>query len=87
MSYFLARIISVAFNVYEFMIIIRVFMSWVNPNPYSPIVTFIIDLTDPFLGLIEKIMPRALLAPLNFTPIVALLLLGFLQRIIFMILF
>lgn len=72
-----------AFNVYELLIIIRVFMSWINPNPYNPIVSFIADLTDPFLGAIERFMPQVLLSPLNFSPIVAILLLGLIKQAVF----
>lgn len=82
----LVSALMTAVNVYEIIIIIRVFMSWVNPNPDSPPVRFVLDLTDPYLGFLEGFMPRALLAPLNFTPIVALLLLGLLKQIIFAVL-
>ena len=40
------------------------------------------DLTDPFLAKIEQYMPQALLAPLNFSPIVAFLILSVAESII-----
>lgn len=78
----LVSILLTAINVYELIIIARVLLSWINPNPYSAPVRFVTDLTDPFLGFLERFMPSFLLAPLNFTPIVAILLLGLLQQII-----
>lgn len=78
----LVSVLLTAINVYELIIIIRVFMSWVNPNPYSAPVKFITDLTDPFLGSLERLMPQFLLAPLNFTPIVAIFVLGILKQLI-----
>lgn len=87
MAVTLMSVIRAAFGVFEMLIIARVLMSWFNPNPHSPVVRFIADITDPLLGRIEKLMPQALLYPLNFTPIVALLLLSLMQRLIFSLLF
>lgn len=86
MSNMLLDVIRAAFGVFEMLIIARVLMSWINPNPHSPIVRFVSDITDPLLSRIERLMPQALLYPLNFTPIVALLFLSFVQRLIFSLL-
>lgn len=74
--------VRLAFGLYELLILVRVFMSWLPINPYSRFATFVRDLTDPFLGLIERYMPAALLSPLNFSPIIALMLLSFAERLI-----
>lgn len=74
--------VRLAFSLYEVLILIRVFMSWLPINPYSRFATFVRDLTDPFLGFIERFMPGVLLSPLNFSPIIALVLLSFGERLI-----
>lgn len=85
--FILARVISAAFRLFELLILIRVIMSWVSFNPYSKWARMITDVTDPFLDTIADYLPRQLTYPLDFTPIVAILLLGILQRIVFRLLF
>lgn len=81
------RAISLAFELYEIAILARVVMTWINVNPYDPIPKFLAELTDPFLGMIERYMPEALKMPLNFTPVVALLILNVLESLIYKILY
>lgn len=84
----LYRAIRLAFRLYEFILIGRVLLTWTNISPYNnKIAKFLCDLTDPFLEKIEKYMPEMLLYPLNFSPIVAFLILsvveGILTRLVF----
>jgi len=44
----IARILDLAFNIYTFIVIARALISWVNPDPYNPIVRFLHNATDPF---------------------------------------
>ena len=69
--------VNLAFRLYQIMIVIRAFMTWLPIDQSSRIVTFIGDLTDPFFRLIERFMPAAFLAPLNFTPLIAYMLVAF----------
>lgn len=81
--YTLYRAIRLAFRLYEFILFVRIILSWTNLNPYnSKIVRFLSDLTDPLLAQIERFMPRALLVPFNFSPIVAILLLSVVESIV-----
>lgn len=82
MSIDILNAVRLAFSLYEGIIIIRVFMSWLPISPYSKLAIFVTDLTDPFLGSLERFMPGFLLMPLNFTPIVALFLLSIIERFI-----
>lgn len=86
--YTISKAISLAFRLYEFILLARILLTWTNISPYnSKIARFLCDLTDPFLAKIEQYMPRALLAPLNFSPIVAFLLLSVVESIIYRLLF
>ena len=81
------RAIRLAFRLYEFILLARILLTWTNISPYnSKIARFLSDLTDPFLGKIEQYIPRALLAPLNFSPIVAFLILSVAESIIYRLL-
>ncbi len=66
-------------NIYMWLVIIRVLISWINPDPYNPIVQFLRGLTDPAIEAVRRIVPSFLWSTgLDFTP---LLLIVFLQVI------
>lgn len=81
------KALKLAFKLYEFILLARVLLTWTNISPYNKIARFLCDLTDPFLAVIEKYMPQALLSPLNFSPIVAFFILSVVESIIYRILF
>ena len=48
-------------NIYMWLIIIRALLSWVNPDPYNPVVQFLYRTTEPALSLVRRMFPRLLL--------------------------
>ena len=72
-----ADYVSVLFTVYIVLIFIRVLMSWFPRIPYHPVLsaflTFVHDVTDPYLRLFRRFIPMARLGPaaLDLSPIVA----------------
>lgn len=77
----LARVIDLAITIYIFIVIARALISWVNPDPYNPIVRFLHVATDPVLYQIRRFVPMQF-GGFDFTPIVLLLALSFLQQIL-----
>ncbi|MDT8420629.1 MAG: YggT family protein [Desulfuromonadales bacterium] len=77
----LARIIDLAFNLYIFIVIARALVSWVNPDPYNPIVRFLHNATDPLLYRVRRILPFQMGA-FDFSPIVLLLALSVIQQVL-----
>ena len=68
-------------NVYMWVVIIRVLISWINPDPYNPIVQFLRSVTDPALEGLRRVLPSFLWSTgLDFTPLVLILLLQVLMR-------
>ena len=65
--------IMVLVELYSFVILARVLMSWVNVDPYSPLARVIYDLTEPVLAPVRNLLPPA--AGLDFSPIIVLVLL------------
>ena len=59
------------------LIIARVVVSWVSADPYNPLVRIIVQSTDPLMRMFGRW--RLQLGGLDFTPIVVLLLIHFLQ--------
>ncbi|MBI4827747.1 MAG: YggT family protein [Nitrospinae bacterium] len=73
----LANVLNIALTVYLWVVIIRALISWVNPDPYNPIVTFLRRATDPVLEPLQRIIPPA--GGMDFSPIALILIIYFLQ--------
>lgn len=77
----LAQVVDLAFTIYIFIIIARAILSWVNPDPYNPIVRFLHSATDPVMYKIQRWIPMTF-SGIDFSPLVLLVALTFLQRVI-----
>jgi len=53
----LAQVIGILLSFYMWVIIIRALVSWVNPDPYNPVVQFLYKVTEPVLYPIRRLMP------------------------------
>lgn len=70
-------------EVYRYILLAAVILSWIPSVPrYNPIVRFLYDVTEPILRPIRRIIPPEKTGYLDVSPIIAFLLLSFLQRII-----
>lgn len=50
----LASVLHMLFEVFTWVVIIRVLLSWVNPDPWNPIVRMLNGMTDPLLEPIRR---------------------------------
>ncbi len=75
----LAKVLGIALNLYMWIVIIRALLSWVNPDPYNPIVQFLHSVTDPVLYRIRQMLPMSGMG-IDFSPIIVILLIVFLQE-------
>ena len=73
----LATIVSYLLQIYMWVIIIRALISWVNPDPYNPIVRFLYQVTEPVLYPIRRRLP--FMGGIDLSPIIVLLVILFLQ--------
>ncbi|MBF0401017.1 MAG: YggT family protein [Magnetococcales bacterium] len=76
----LGMLLDFALGIYTWMILIRILLSWVNPDPYNPIVQFLVRATEPVLEPLRRAIPP--MAGLDLSPVVALLGISLLQRLI-----
>ena len=53
-----AQVLDTLFWVYTWVVIVRALISWVNPDPWNPIVQTLNRLTDPLLEPIRRKMFR-----------------------------
>lgn len=73
----LAYVIDVVLRLYFWIVIIRVIVSWVNADPYNPIVRFLYRVTEPVFRPIRKIIPP--IGGIDLSPAVVILVIYFLQ--------
>ncbi|HWH45814.1 MAG TPA: YggT family protein [Thermoleophilaceae bacterium] len=72
-----AQYVDTLILIYIILIFIRILMSWVQRIPYNRwldmVLTFVRDVTDPYLNLFRKVIPPVRLGPgaLDLSPIVA----------------
>jgi YggT family protein len=76
----LAQLVDLLFTVYIFVIIGRTFLSWVQVDPYNPVVVWIYRLTEPVLVPIRNLLPST--GMIDWSPTVALFLLIILRQIV-----
>ena len=81
-----ATIVSVLIQVYEFLLLIRVLLSWINVDPYRPVIDHpVVDIlqrtTDPVLAPLRRLIPP-IGGAVDISPVVALIILEVLRRIL-----
>lgn len=74
----LAKIIDMVLTLYMWVIIIRAIISWVNPDPFNPIVRFLYQITEPVLYRIRRFLPP--LGGIDLSPLIVILVIIFLQQ-------
>jgi len=75
----LAYILDLGLSIYMWLIIARALLSWVNPDPFNPIVRFLYNVTEPVMGYVRRRVP-IVFGGLDLSPILVLLAIVFLQK-------
>jgi YggT family protein len=68
----LAKLVDFVLAAYMWIIIGRAILSWVNPDPYNPIVRFLHEVTEPLLSRIRRVIP-AFAGGIDFSPMILIL--------------
>ena len=74
----LATVVEYVLQFYSWIVIARVVISWVNADPYNPIVRAIYSMTEPVLYRIRRAIP-VFAGGIDFSPIVVFIGIMFLQ--------
>lgn len=74
----LAKLIEILLGVYMWIVIGRAVLSWVNPDPYNPVVRFLHEVTEPVLSRIRRMIP-AVAGSMDFSPMILILAIYFLM--------
>lgn len=78
----IAEILNMILNFLIILILIRAFISWVNPDPYNPIVRFLHSSTEPMLRPLRRLLPPWRTGGIDFSPFIATLVLVFLRIVV-----
>lgn len=70
--------IDLLLNIFLFAIIIQALLSWVNPDPYNPVVALLNSLTWPILKHFRKLIPP--ISGFDISPIFAIIAIMFIQQ-------
>ena len=73
-----AYVIEILLNIYMWIVIARALISWVNPDPYNPVVNFLYRATEPVLSRVRRIIPN--LGGIDLSPLIVLLIIYFLKE-------
>ena len=75
----IAEVLNAVLNIYFWIVIAAAVLSWVNPDPYNPVVRILRNLTEPVFYRIRKWIPFTYFNGLDLSPIVVLLAIQFAQ--------
>lgn len=76
-----AIVLNYALSIYMWIVIASAVLSWVNPDPYNPIVRFLRKATEPVFYQIRKHLPVTF-GGLDMSPMVVFLVIIFLQNFV-----
>ena len=78
-----AKVFGLIINLYTMIVVIAALISWVNPDPYNPIVKILHGLTQPAFRLARRILPGRLAhMRIDISPIIVLLVLVIIDTVI-----
>ncbi len=80
MIYLLRTVIDLAFTVFNLLILARVLISWLQLDPYSPIIQFLHNTTEPFLAPVRRRLPPV--GMMDLSPLVVLIIAWVLQGLL-----
>ena len=82
----IANILNIIVTVYTWVIIAAALVSWVRPDPSSPVVQLLYRLTEPVYSFIRRYI-KTVFNGIDFAPLIVLLVLQFLNQFLIRLLF
>jgi YggT family protein len=74
----IANILDIVLTAYMWIVIVSALISWVNPDPYNPIIKFLRAVTEPVYRPIRRIIGYRL-GPIDISPMVVILAIIFIK--------
>jgi YggT family protein len=76
----LVQLVQTLFEIYTFILLARVLMTWFQVDSYNPLVRVLFQLTEPLLAPIRRLLPPT--GMMDFSPIVAFIVITVAERIV-----
>ncbi len=80
MTGFLATFIDTFFFALNLAILARVLLSWVQVDPYNPLVQLLFQVTEPILEPFRRVIPSV--GMIDISPVVAIIVLQIVQQVL-----
>jgi YggT family protein len=76
----LLNIVNLAFFAFDILLLARILISWVQLDPYNPVVQFLHNATEPFLAPVRRRLPP--FGMFDFSPLAVLVIAWVLQQVL-----
>jgi YggT family protein len=76
---FFRQILLGLLSIYFWIVIIAALLTWIEPNPYNPIVRFLYGVTEPLFEWVRDHIP-VFFGGIDFSPLVVIIAIEFLQQ-------
>ena len=76
-----AGVLQIVLTIYMWIVIIAALISWVNPDPYNPIVRFLYSVTEPVFAMVRRRLPFPRMS-IDLSPLIVVFILLFLQMFV-----
>lgn len=73
-------VITLILDIYMWIIIARALISWVNPDPYNPIVSFLYRATEPVLSRVRRILPN--MGGIDLSPLIVIFIIYLIKQVV-----
>jgi len=81
----LIGLVRTLFELYSFVLLARVLISWFQVDPHNPIVRVLYQLTEPLLAPIRRLLPST--GMMDFSPIIAFIVIRLAEEVVVSLLF
>ncbi|MEZ0322775.1 MAG: YggT family protein [Hydrogenothermaceae bacterium] len=80
------NLLNTALEVYKWIVILSALISFVNPDPYNPVVKILRNLTEPVYRKIRQLIPTVYYN-IDFAPFIVILFIYIAQRLLSVLIF
>jgi YggT family protein len=79
LPFVIANLVQGLLSLYFWIVIISAVLSWIEPNPYNPIVRLIYSLTEPVFDFVREHLP-VIFSGIDLSPIVVIIVIQILSQ-------
>src|SRR5438046_8870214 len=78
---FIAQVLSELLSLYFWIVIVAAVLTWIEPNPYNPIVRFLYGVTEPVFDWVREHIP-VFFGGIDFSPLVVIIAIQFVNAVV-----